>query len=143
MSERNALQHAGVKGMKWGVRKDDVHRVSVGGKARPGSKAARLQEARSMGDKELRERINRIRMESEYMQVTTAAKTAGRDRAMRVLKTFGKVALKGVAVAAIVGAATGAFKNKDFVGPLKPRQFRVGFSQEQLEVAAKIARVLK
>ena len=96
-----------------------------------------------MGDKELRERINRIRMESEYMQVTTAAKTAGRDRAMRVLKTFGKVALKGVAVAAVVGASTGAFKSKDFVGPLKPHQFRVRFSPQQLEVAAKIARVLK
>lgn len=143
MSERNALQHAGVKGMKWGVRKDDIHRVRVGKKVRPGSKSARLQEARAMGDKELRERINRIRMESEYMQVTTAAKTAGRDRAMRVLKTFGKVALKGVAVAAVVGAATGAFKSNDFVGPLRPRQFRVGFSQDQLEVAAKIARVLK
>lgn len=71
------LAHYGVKGMKWGRRKD---RSGSGGSASRKSKRKAAAEAeilsqkklKKMSNKQLRERINRIQMEQQYAKLTTA-----------------------------------------------------------------------
>lgn len=98
-NQTNELYHWGIKGMKWGVRRyqnadgsltpagkkryaeDDAHEDH--GKTSPKS-------VKSMSDKDLREAINRIRMEREYSQLTTREVSAGRKIITGILVESGK-----------------------------------------------------
>lgn len=53
----DVIIHAGVKGMKWGVRKSDH------------SGSSRRPKASQMSDAELRNRINRLQMEQQYSRL--------------------------------------------------------------------------
>lgn len=67
--------HYGVKGMKWGVRRTPAQ---LGHKPKGPSKAQRRAEVKSMSDTELRNRINRIQMEKQYMQLTEPQLSPGK-----------------------------------------------------------------
>lgn len=62
--EYNELQHWGVKGMKWGVRKKrpEAHEDY--------KRAHSKTDVRTMSDKELRETNNRLQMEKQYKDLT-------------------------------------------------------------------------
>ena len=68
--ENHELYHYGVKGMKWGRRryqnKDGT--LTAAGKKR--KKADYASEARGLSDQELRSKIDRMRMEKQYMDMT-------------------------------------------------------------------------
>lgn len=86
--EKNSLKHYGVKGMKWGVRKQYK---STGRKKnkkifsfkKSEKKTAKKEKNESssnkryISDEELRRRINRLKMEKEYKQLTAREKSAG------------------------------------------------------------------
>lgn len=55
-----SLAHYGVKGMKWGVRKDK----------NPNSRKAKRAEAKKLSNEELGDRLKRLRMEDEYVRLT-------------------------------------------------------------------------
>lgn len=99
MDEMNYLEHYGVKGMRWGVRKD--RSTSTTGRKRPN----RREEARRMTDKELRDKINRLQMEQQYVKLTSSSYSTGKRKATSALKTFGKLGVKAVAVAGVYGGA--------------------------------------
>lgn len=68
------LQHHGVKGMKWGVRKKRTYHEDY-------QKAHNKKSVRDMSDKELRDRNNRLQMEQQYAQLTKR-----KNRGAKVIK---------------------------------------------------------
>lgn len=72
--EKNNLAHAGVKGMRWGVRRyqNKDGSLTPAGKKRYGDqhedyrRAHDKKSVKQMSDRELRERNNRLQMEKQY-----------------------------------------------------------------------------
>lgn len=93
---KESLFHYGILGMKWGKRK--VRKTS-------GSKKRKKESVKSLSDDELRKRINRMQMEQQYKQLSTAKVTEGKKKAQNTLKTIGKITVKSVAIAGVFGGA--------------------------------------
>ena len=93
------LAHYGVKGMRWGKRKgnpsEDHKKVA----------AIRKKKVSEMSNAELREALNRMKMQNEYNQNSKQLRDAGRSKTKNALKTIGKVAVKSIAVAGVFGGA--------------------------------------
>lgn len=91
------LDHHGVKGMKWGVRKV---RTSISSRAKA-RKQARYRKsdyakAKSMSDQELQRRINRINLEQNYINAVQRDRTAYRDATDGVLRKWGRRTVSGL-----------------------------------------------
>ena len=99
----NNLQHHGIKGQKWGVRrfqKKDGSLTLAGRKRQKQnndgpthedhSKSHSIKSVKSMSDKELRDRINRLNMERQYAQLTAQEKSVGKKIVSEVLLNVGK-----------------------------------------------------
>ena len=96
------LQHHGIKGQKWGVRRfqnKDGTLTPAGRKRQKQddgpihedySKSHNTKSVKSMSDKELRDRINRLNMERQYAQLTATEKSMGRKIVSEVLLNVGK-----------------------------------------------------
>ena len=92
----NRLEHYGVLGMKWGVRKDRRNGVAKGGKpaapkkpAKPKvtpAKAEKPKSASGMTDQELRDGIARRKLEDEFRRLTAAPPTT-RQRMIASVKS--------------------------------------------------------
>lgn len=101
------IKHHGVKGMKWGVRKDvlkesskilkDASTIGNGTK----SKTVNKKDYSKMSDEELKKRVNRLNLENQLANLTGDAKKvrSGADWVRDILQGTG-VAL-GVAASAI------------------------------------------
>lgn len=86
--ERNELTHYGILGMKWGVRRSKSQLARAKGSSKKSSsdentsedykKAHSSKSVKTMSDRELRDRINRIQMEKQYKQLTSSETSAGR-----------------------------------------------------------------
>lgn len=85
------LQHYGVKGMRWGVRRKRTYHEDY-------QKAHDRKSVRDMSDKELRERNNRLQMEQQYAQLTRK-----KNRGQQAVKAI-------IAGAATLKALEGAYK---------------------------------
>ena len=100
--ESNHIQHHGIKGMKWGIRRyqnKDGSLTTAGKKRKLVNYAA---EAKGMSDQELRAQINRMNLEKRY---TTMSKSTS-SKASKFLDTTGKVAS--------IGNNTGKMANDGF-----------------------------
>ena len=98
----NNLQHHGIKGQKWGIRRfqnKDGSLTPAGRKRQKQdngpihedySKSHDTKSVKSMSDKELRDRINRLNMERQYAQLTATEKSIGRKIVSEVLLNVGK-----------------------------------------------------
>lgn len=117
----NELYHYGVKGMKWGVRrtpaqlghdtgKIDLQKTkkkvdaantivnetrninnNVSKKQAKKVQKQKMAEVKSMSDQELRERVNRLNMEQQYMRMSSEQMNAGRANINSVLNNVGTV----------------------------------------------------
>lgn len=83
------LAHFGVKGMKWGVRRD---RQSSGGHKKSRGRSKK-QDLSSLSNQELQDRINRIQLESRYRQLTEKP-SLGKRAAKATGKLVGKFILE-------------------------------------------------
>lgn len=94
MSE--SIMHYGVKGMRWGVRKERQTSSGERGKKattkrtydsiREKMRAKRPKPASEMSDKELRDAINRLQMEKTYSQLSAGTVKQGQAFVGKVLK---------------------------------------------------------
>lgn len=127
------LYHHGIKGMKWGIRRTDAQlghepvnlqktkkRVKAAGtivnetkninnaaskKAQKKAQKQKLSEAKTMSDQELRERVNRLNMEQQYVRMSTEQINAGRSNVSSVLNNVGtaiNVASSALAIAVAI-----------------------------------------
>ena len=100
------LYHHGVKGMKWGVRKEIVSTIGKTSRETAGkfgnnrklkaSKSA-LAKAKTMSDEELKKVASRLELENRYVNARTAQ--AGKSKIDRILSSIGT--LSAVAVSAM------------------------------------------
>lgn len=99
------LQHHGVKGMKWGIRKDDFNTIKktsqktatkfgTNHKLRASSKALAL--AKSMSDEELKKVASRLELENRYVNARTAQ--AGKSKIETILSTVGTLSAAAAGV---------------------------------------------
>ena len=117
----NELYHHGIKGMKWGVRRTpaqlghdtggvDLQKAkkkvdaantivnetrninnNVSKKQSKKVQKQKMAEVKSMSDKELRERVNRLNMEQQYMRMSAEQMNVGRANVNSVLNNVGTV----------------------------------------------------
>ena len=117
----NELYHHGLKGMKWGVRRTpaqlghdtggvDLQKAkkkvdaantivnetrninnNVSKKQSKKVQKQKMAEVKSMSDKELRERVNRLNMEQQYMRMSSEQMNVGRANVNSVLNNVGTV----------------------------------------------------
>ena len=83
----NELYHHGIKGMKWGIRRTPAQ---LGHPTKKSSSNQRRDEMKKMSDTELRNRINRIQMEKQYMQLTAPDINPGKKFVKDVLTNAAK-----------------------------------------------------
>ena len=83
----NELYHYGIKGMKWGIRRTPAQ---LGHRPAKTTTSQRKSEMKKMSDTELRNRINRIQMEKQYMQLTAPEVNAGKKFVKDVLVNAAK-----------------------------------------------------
>ena len=99
------LYHHGVKGMKWGVRKEVVSTIGKTSrktadkfgnsyKLRASSKA--LAKAKTMSDEELRKVSSRLELENRYVNARTAQ--AGKSKINSLLSTIGTMSTAAVGI---------------------------------------------
>nr|DAE45029.1 MAG TPA: Structural protein [Bacteriophage sp.] len=87
----NYLAHYGVKGMKWGVRRDrSSARMSrirnyTGSRSSDTLKSARRKDINKMSNQELQETINRLNLERNYRSLTQVDINFGQRKVSQVL----------------------------------------------------------
>lgn len=76
-----SLTHYGVPGMKWGKRRSNKQLAEAA------EKRAKLD---SMSDDELKAKINRLKLEKEYTQLTSPQVAKGKNEVVKLLADVGK-----------------------------------------------------
>lgn len=109
----NTLTHYGVLGMKWGVRRSEAQ-LARGRKSKKEDvdphddykKAHDKTNVKTMSDKELRDRLNRLNMEKNYKQLTDADTNKGKAFIDKTIKT-------ATTIAAVSSTALTLYNNAD------------------------------
>jgi hypothetical protein len=113
------LSHYGVKGMKWGIRRDKTKTKAYTGASKPvkknsnrGSRAGtRTYDVTKLNNKELSAVVKRMRLEQEYANLNKdpQKKKKGSNFATKFLKEEGGKFLKKNALPIAAGLVGGAF----------------------------------
>lgn len=113
MEYNNELAHYGVLGMKWGERRTPAQLARARGKKasveeihEDYKRAHDSKSAKTMSDKELRERLNRLNMEKQYSQLTGTDVSKGKKYVDKLIKA-------GTTVATVSGTALTIYNNAD------------------------------
>lgn len=115
---QNELLHYGVLGMKWGVRRTPAQLARARGKKSSDEdasddykKAHDKKSVKSMSDKELRDRLNRLQMEQQYSKLNPTTVSKGQKIVNGLLKA-------GTTVATVTTTALTIYNNFDKIKKL-------------------------
>lgn len=143
----NELEHHGIKGQKWGVRRyqnkdgsyTDIGRKRYKNEPRHTGKDDPIKKAREdrkrayenrrlLSDEELRARINRLNLEKQFRDLSRQDLYPGMEIATNILSTAGPQALKTMSTGAILYSAKAGMTKKfdwneaaDYIAP-KPKK---------------------
>lgn len=128
----NELNHYGVKGMRWGVRrsknelsKGNKKRTSTEDDKRKASMREDVKNRRTMSTNELRNKIERLKMQKQLKDMTEEELSPGKSFVKKVLSNSGqKVAttiVTGATLYAVKAAMTGEFNPKTMAEYMTPK----------------------
>ena len=115
----NTLTHYGILGMKWGVRRSEAQLARARGSKKKEEvephedykKAHDKANVKTMSDKELRERLNRLNMEKQLKQLSNEDVSKGKAFIDKSIKT-------ATTVAAVTGTALTLYNNADKIAKI-------------------------
>lgn len=115
------LEHHGIKGMKWGVRRSEAQLAKVRGHSSKSSddkneisaRKVAVKNRRTMSDADLKERINRLKLEKEFKNLTEADVAPGRKYVSEIFSESGKKVLT-MATAGAMAYAVKTAMTKEF-----------------------------
>lgn len=99
------LCHHGIKGMKWGVRKEVISTIGKTSRETAGkfgnnhklkASSSALAKAKSMSDADLKKAASRLELENRYVNARTAQ--AGKSKVESILSTIGTLSAAAVGV---------------------------------------------
>jgi hypothetical protein len=105
LAVKEILEHSGVKGMRWGVRKPEKpnplfdkngkrkQNVDANGKPLPFTKKDGKSKQSLMTDAQLKKAISRMEMEKRYSELSKPSVNPGRKYAIGLLSTVGTMAV--------------------------------------------------
>jgi hypothetical protein len=97
VASEEALAHYGKKGMKWGKRTARTNER----KQANADKAAARAKTKTMSNEELKQAIDRLKLEKEYKQLNAHEISAGQKLVMEILRDVGKQTAKSYVTGAI------------------------------------------
>ena len=115
------LMHYGIKGMKWGVRRSEAQLARARGhsskpsddKNEVAARKVAVKNRRTMSDSDLKKRIERLKLEREFKNLTEDDIAPGRKYVSEILSASGKKALTMAAAGAMTYAVKTAM-TKEF-----------------------------
>lgn len=134
--EQNYLYHHGILGMKWGVRRTEAQLARARGE-KPKSKnsssnkisakkTTMKEDIKSLSNKELQDRIDRINLEQKYRSLTESDKSKGQKIVHDILKNIGTTSLENAGKnigsqlsTYALGKAVNSLLGDDIVNPKK------------------------
>lgn len=130
--DKDFLEHHGIKGQKWGVRRTPEqlgNRIKSGAKKvkslisnKRSERASKVRKKekriplKKMSDKELEKRLSRLRKETEYRRLSKEARGRGKNLVMDVLERSGKNVLTDLTTSEMRKAVKKIFKDVQFSG---------------------------
>lgn len=88
MSKSNELEHFGVLGMRWGVRRGRNYQTSA--------KKSKKVKVKNMSDQDLQKKINRMNMEKQYKQLKKEKRPGAVKFVSDIIYQSSKESLKNV-----------------------------------------------
>ena len=94
--DNNELRHYGILGMRWGIRRSKKQLAKSNGENTHADykKAHGQADVKNMSDQELRNRLNRLQMESQYKQMSQTKISAGKKIAAGIVVGVGTTLAK-------------------------------------------------